>query len=107
MRMALGWLPIVAFAAVGCTGEDSTDRIRTLCGEHLNVSEEICACIGDRAGTELSAEGRDLVAALLGGDEERAQELRADLDLDEITRAAMFVASAPAACVAEQAGGGS
>ena len=102
-----GWLLLLALVAGGCSGADSTDQLRTLCAEHLNVSERICECIADRAATELSDEGRELVVAMLGSDDQRAEELRGELELAEITRAASFMANAPARCAANQSGGGS
>lgn len=100
--IALGSFLLLALAA--CAGSD-TDTILDVCNERLDLDEQLCRCVADRAGTELSADGRQLLVAMLEGDSRRAEQIRqGGIGLDEVTRVATFVTSAPASCARDAAG---
>lgn len=104
-RIAALALPV---ALAACSGAGAEDAIVAGCNEHLNVSAEVCDCIGDRAGAELTAEGRELLAAMVSGDSERAESIReGGIDFAEAARVATFMTTAPVECAQEQAGGAS
>ena len=90
---------LTAFLAAGAPAYagDSAELVR-LCGEQLNVPDEICDCIGKTADAELDADERTMVIAMITKDEETAARLRTTLPMESMVRSGMFMASTPGRC---------
>lgn len=99
-----------ALALSACGGENAKkddgptgEQFAEACGEALNVPEEICECIGEKAETELTPIERKFAYASVTGDLEATEELRDELGVEGSMNAGMFMVSAPAACASETA----
>jgi len=85
------------FAATGALA-DAPETIERECLAQLNMPPGACACLGRTAGEELSQDEQAFVVAMILKDDAASAELRARMPLDQLTRAAMFMTSAPARC---------
>ncbi|WP_375202054.1 hypothetical protein [Hyphococcus sp.] len=100
-----------ALALSACGGGDNAKKsdsptraqFAEACGEQLNVPEEICTCIGEKAESDLSDLERKFAYASITGDMETTEKLRGDLGVEGSMKAGMFMVNAPAACAAENA----
>lgn len=70
----------------------------TACMETSNLGEAICACTARKAREDLSETGYAFLLATLQQDEERAEELRGELRIQEAMQAGMFMVNAPKEC---------
>jgi len=98
---------ISAFAAAlvltGCGSGDQTsrrdrDRLAEACQTNTNTNEATCDCVADTAREELSPNAFQMVLASIEGNDQRANELRGQLTIDEATEAGTFVFSSFARC---------
>jgi hypothetical protein len=96
---------IAACAEGGQSAASSTARLQTLCETTTNMSASICSCVAKKAGDELSEDARAFLVASMDKQDDRAAELRGKLTLEELTRAGMFFANAPASCARAAAEG--
>ena len=68
------------------------------CMSTSNLGDELCTCAAEKAKEELSPGGFDFLVAGMHGDEAATASLRAELPVDELMVAGMFMANAPNAC---------
>lgn len=73
------------------------------CLEMLNLDEQICRCMADKAKEDLSETAFKFLLATLQEDQARTEQLRRELSLQEAMQAGMFLVHAPADCGAENA----
>ena len=101
-----------ALVLSGCGGGNDNNRITRgdrnafmeACAANTNTGDDICACVADLAQEELSPHAFHLVLAGIQGNDERAEELRRDLTIEEATEAGAFMFTSFAQCA--QAGNG-
>jgi len=95
------WLLLVA---VGCGGgsEGSADseRLTEICRTTTNMPAGVCDCVGEKASKDLSPDALAFLVASMDKKTEVAESLRGKLTLEEMTKAGMFFATAPASCAA-------
>lgn len=77
------------------------EKLVTLCEEQLNAPDEICNCIGETAGAELTSDEQRMVIAMITGDQETADALRSSLSIESIKKSGIFIASTPGRCARE------
>jgi len=82
----------------GASVSQNKAKLVQLCGSELNVPEGVCDCISDTAEEELTPDGIAFVVAALEKDDAKTTELRSKMPFDEMTKSAMFMATAPANC---------
>ena len=100
------WLLRTGMAAVVTLGSaslvfagETKDALERECKKRLTVmSSSACACIGDKAEDGLSANEQQMVVAMLSQDRAAAAGLIRQLTLEEMQKAAAFMASLPMAC---------
>jgi hypothetical protein len=73
-------------------------QIAEICAEEMNLSANVCACIGAKADQDLNDDERRLLIAMLTHDGQTAAELRTTLPFESKTKAGMFMTRAPANC---------
>ena len=98
-RRLLAGLVCTAAAIAGCNkaGADA-GRFTELCGSTTNMSPEVCRCLGEKAEADLSADAREFLVATLEKKEDRVNELRGKLSMEETMQAGMFMVNGPRAC---------
>jgi len=75
------------------------DILQGECKKRLvELSSAACACIGDRAEADLTANVQKMVIVMLMQDRAAAAEVIRELTLEEMQKAADFMASVPMAC---------
>jgi hypothetical protein len=79
--------------------------LEELCQSTTNMTAPTCDCVAKKAAEDLSADARAFLVASMEKNDRRAAELRGKLSLEEMTRAGMLFATAPAACARAAAGG--
>jgi len=101
---------LAALALSACGGDNAKKddgptgaQFAEACGEALNVPEEICECIGEKAEADLTPIERKFAYASITGDMETTEDLRDELGVEGSMNAGMFMVSAPAACASETA----
>lgn len=87
---------LVFFASTAYAG--TADTLRQECMTQLNMPPDACACIGMMAEAELNEDEQAMVVAMVQKDEAASAELRARMPLDQLTKSAMFMTSAPSRC---------
>ena len=75
--------------------------IEAECHAQLNMPAGACACLGRTAGEELNDDEMALVVAMVTKDEPAAAELRGRMPIDQLTKAGMFMTTAPARCAGQ------
>ncbi|MCG8467089.1 MAG: hypothetical protein MJB57_02635 [Gemmatimonadetes bacterium] len=88
-------------AACGGPGGASSSAVAAACETSSNLSAELCSCVSEKAEERLTAEGRELLIAVLEENAEETERLRTELPPSEAMNAGMFMAQAPAACAEE------
>lgn len=88
--------------AVGaCGGGGSAGEIAAFvagCTKISNLDQPICQCAAELAEKELTPKAFQFLVATMQQDQERMEELRSELEIQEATQAGMFMVSAPARC---------
>ncbi len=79
-------------------GSDAADRLLEACMASTNIDRSMCECVANRAEEDLSGDALEFVIASLNEDEDRAEELRGELDMTELAQAGLFMTQAPAQC---------
>ena len=96
--MALAAAVILGTAPLGFAG-GTKDILESECEKRLTeLSPAACACIGIRAEADLSENVQKMVIVMLKQDRAGAGAVIAGLTLEEMQKAADFMASAPMAC---------
>jgi hypothetical protein len=95
--MTIG-LAAAAVLAAGIAKAGTAETLTQECLTQLNMSPGVCACIGNSAEAELNEDEQAMVVAMIVDDEAASADLRSRMPLDQLTRAAMFMTSAPAKC---------
>ena len=85
-------------------GKVNEKTFAATCETNSNMPAEICACVADKAMSELSEDGRAFLIAGLEEDQARATELREKMKPEELMATSMFLVNTPAACAQEQNG---
>lgn len=99
LRTAVLALVAVVTACRGAgSAAASTSRLTEICKTTTNMAAQVCDCVGEKAGKELSADALAFLVATMDKQESTAEELRSKLSLEEITKAGMFFVTAPASC---------
>jgi len=91
----------LALGLGSATGKARADAAETLieeCHVQLDMSANACDCIGSKARDELSPQQQDFVVAQVTEDQAAVQELQSQMTIEEMTQAAEWMMSAPAAC---------
>lgn len=101
-------LPVASACAQSETPSDSLgsadiQRFTTACMKTSNMGEDICGCAARKAKSDLSEKGFAFLLATLEEDADATEKLRGEMGVMEAMKAGMFLASAPAACAADQA----
>ncbi|MBK8250099.1 MAG: hypothetical protein IPK85_22305 [Gemmatimonadetes bacterium] len=100
------WWIVACLACGGAAPQAANaDRLAEICRTTTNMGDGVCACVGDRARSELSEQALAFLVASMDKQEEAAEALKKELTLQEITTAGMFFATAPAACAGAPKGG--
>jgi hypothetical protein len=92
-----------ALTLAGCGRESggSVAEFVEVCTAQSGFTNEICECIGELAGEELSANGLSFLTASIGSDAGRAEAFSGQLEAEEAMAAGMFMVGAPARCLPE------
>ncbi len=91
-----------ALAACGDSARDTrAHEFIDACMSSGNLERPMCECLADKAGRELSPAGFDLLIASLQGNDEKANELRAQLEMPELMKTGMFMVNAPSECTGQ------
>jgi hypothetical protein len=77
---------------------DAAETLIEECHVQLDMSANACDCIGSKARDELSPQQQDFVVAQVTEDQAAVQELQSQMTTEEMTQAAEWMMSAPAAC---------
>ncbi|MFQ5625836.1 MAG: hypothetical protein ACE5FM_04190 [Methyloligellaceae bacterium] len=78
---------------------ETKDILERECKKRLvEMSSSACACIGDKAEAGLSANEQQMVITMMKQDQAAAAGLIRQLTLEEMQKAAAFMASVPMAC---------
>lgn len=96
----------VVLAACGGGGGSAglEARIAAACDASSNMGAALCDCVGDEAGRDLAPKAQELLAAMLEQDDDRAEQLRGEVSVEEAMSAGTFMVRAPAACAARGVG---
>jgi len=62
------------------------------------MSEALCSCVAEKAQEELTEDGYQFLLASLEEREDDTARLRQEMPVQELMKAGMFMASAPATC---------
>ena len=93
---------VASLAAVAaCSGGGQTAAFVDACQNSGNMSEDLCECIADLAGDELSENGLAFLIASMQGDTETSAALASEMPIQEATEAGLFMISAPAQCASQ------
>jgi hypothetical protein len=84
--------------ATGKVRGDAAETLIEECHVQLEMSANACDCIGGKARDELSPQQQDFVAAQVTDNQAAVQELQSQMTIEEMTQAAEWMMSAPAAC---------
>ncbi len=95
----------LAVQSCGAGGSDAADRLAEACMASTNMGRSMCECVANRAEEDLSDNAFEFVIASLNEDEDRAEQLRGELDMTELAQAGMFMTQAPAHCAGLAPGG--
>lgn len=98
MFFSLLVLGLLSSCGDGASVSQNKAKLVQLCGSELNVPDGVCDCISDTAEEELTPDGIAFVVAALEKDDAKTTELRGKMPFDEMTKSAMFMATAPANC---------
>lgn len=94
----------VLLLATACAGAGGFQaEFVDACTSSTNMDEAVCECMAEKAETDLSEDEREFVLAALDEDEERTEELRTELGVDDAMRAGMFMTNV-ASCAVEEMG---
>lgn len=77
------------------------ETLRVECGTQLNLGTAGCNCIADTAADQLNDNQQALVAAMVTQNQPRADEVRGQMTLQEITQSAEFMVTAPQLCATQ------
>lgn len=90
----------------GCTESAAAQAkaIADACASSTNMPQAVCACLGERAKADLTADERAFVLATLREEDENIEELRGKLGFEGAMKAGMFMTNA-ATCAREAASG--
>ena len=100
------WIPKLSLAAMVALGTaspvfagETKDILEKECKKRLTeLSSAACACIGEKAEADLSANVQKMVIVMLMQDRAAAGKVIGELTLEEMQKAAAFMASVPMAC---------
>lgn len=99
--IAAGAISLV-LAGCGDAGRATTggerNRMVQACLAETNMGRPICECVAETASNELTPSSFDMLLATFEDDDGRANQLRSQLSLEEMTASSMFMVSAPAQC---------
>lgn len=94
---------LMAVFSAGCNGDADVERFVQACLTASNLDEEICECTANLAKEELSPTGFEFVIAGLQNDDDRTEELRGQMAIEEIMSAGLFFVNGPARCAEQDA----
>ena len=98
LRMSLAAVAILGAAPL-VFADGTKDILERECKKRLTeLSSAACACIGIRAETDLTANVQKMVIVMLKQDRAGAGAVIGALTLEEMQKAANFMASVPMAC---------
>jgi hypothetical protein len=91
----------LAFAATapGLAGAAAT--MEKECLAQLNMPPSACACIGERAESELGPKLQEFVIAMITQDQATSARLRGELTVAEMTRATSWMSQTPGRCASQ------
>jgi hypothetical protein len=70
------------------------------CQTQLNMPDAVCACIGERAESELNPKQQELVVSMITKDQAASARLRGEMTVAEMTQAASWMVNTPKRCAA-------
>ncbi len=96
----LGLTALVTLGAAPLVFADGTkDILERECRKRLTeLTSAACACIGIRAAADLTANVQNMVIVMLTQDRTAAGAVIGELTLEEMQKAAVFMAKIPMAC---------
>ncbi len=98
LRMGLAAMAALGTASPVFAGE-TKDILEKECKKRLTeLSSAACTCIGEKAEADLSANVQKMVIVMLMQDRAAAGKVIRELTLEEMQKAAAFMASVPMAC---------
>ena len=101
LRMGLAAMATLGAASLVFAGE-TKDILEKECKNRLTeLSSSACAYIGDKAEADLTANVQKMVIVMLMQDRAAAGKVIRELTLEEMQKAAAFMASVPMACTKE------
>lgn len=99
--LAGGILLIAFHAFVSPAAAGNAEILEQECHKQLKLGGKACACIGERAETQLSEQQQTLVVALVTKDQAARGASQAKMTVEELTEAAEFMQDAPKVCAAD------
>ncbi len=94
-------MAVAAFVAASAQAGPTADAAIASCLAELNVPDEVCVCIGERAEEELSENEQAFFLAMIAGNQTAADSLRGGMTINEMTTVAMFMSMAPQECAGQ------
>ncbi len=88
---------LLALAACGEASSQNA-KIMDFCKSKMEVKDEACKCVAERAQKELLEEDRKILIAMISQDRDMMQELQGSVQPSAMMKVGMFAAMAPAEC---------
>lgn len=85
----------------GSSSGNADDEFVAACLSASNLSESMCVCLSEKADERLTGNSREFLIATLNEQSEAVMEMRAQMGMEELTAAAMFMANASTQCARE------
>ncbi len=85
------------FVLAACSNDRTNDFVDA-CMTSGNMQRPVCECLADKASRELPPAGFELLIASMHGDDQRADQLRDQLEMPELMSTGMFMVNAPSEC---------
>ncbi|MCC2110943.1 MAG: hypothetical protein KDJ16_02800 [Hyphomicrobiales bacterium] len=89
------------FGGIPAQAGETAEQAVEWCGKSTNMPDEICACIGRRAESDLNAKQQRFFIAMVSKNKAEQDALRGDMTVNEMTEVAMFATTSPQKCAAE------
>ncbi len=89
---------LLALAACGDGMGGESSKIISLCKDKMEVKDEACKCVAQRAQKELLDEERKVLIAMITQDRDAMHELQGSVQPSALMKAGMFAAMAPREC---------